>query len=78
MKDELRELRAALKSGEYDGTHVMRAWIAVDELAALQEREQKLERAVSVLTGSNSSWAMNVSDGDEELILELVHDISCV
>lgn len=37
---------------------------------ALWSRIQKLERAVSVLTGSNSSWAMNVSDADEEIINE--------
>ena len=38
-----------------------------DELWA---RIQKLERAVSVLARSNSNWAMNVSNADEEIINE--------
>ena len=38
-----------------------------DELWA---RIQRLERAVSVLARSNSNWAMNVSDADEEIISE--------
>ena len=38
-----------------------------DELWA---RIQRLERAVSVLARSNSNWAMNVSDADEEIINE--------
>ena len=38
-----------------------------DELWA---RIQRLERAVSVLARSNSNWAMNVSNADEEIINE--------
>ncbi|NOY72183.1 MAG: hypothetical protein GXP14_07365 [Gammaproteobacteria bacterium] len=30
--DELKDLRVRLKSGEYDGVHIMQAWIAIDEL----------------------------------------------
>lgn len=30
--EELEVLRMRLKSGEYDGTHIMQAWIAVEEL----------------------------------------------
>jgi|TARA_B110000093_G_scaffold93019_1_gene100517 hypothetical protein len=33
---------------------------------------QQLERAVRVLINSNSNWAMNVSDGDEQFIWDLV------
>jgi len=32
---------------------------------------QQLERAVRVLINSNSNWAMNISDGDEQLIWDL-------
>lgn len=39
----------------------------------LWERIQKLERAVSVLTGSNSDWRANVSDGDVRLIEEVTN-----
>jgi hypothetical protein len=31
-KEDLKLLRAKLKSGEYDGSDIMQAWIAVDEL----------------------------------------------
>lgn len=31
---ELRELRVRLKSGEYDGTDIMSAWLALDDLIA--------------------------------------------
>ena len=30
--DELEVLRMRLKSGEYDGVHLMQAWLAIDEL----------------------------------------------
>lgn len=29
---ELEVLKMRLKSGEYDGTHIMQAWLAIDEL----------------------------------------------
>lgn len=36
--NELTGVRARLKSGDYDGTDVMRAWVAIDILLALRER----------------------------------------
>ena len=33
---------------------------------------QQLERAVRVLINSNSNWAMNVSDGDEQFIWDVL------
>jgi hypothetical protein len=36
----LRHLHDKLKSGEYDGTDVMAAWIAVEDLACLLERAE--------------------------------------
>ena len=36
---ELRALRVRLKSGEYDGTDIMRAWLAIDRLLDELERE---------------------------------------
>ena len=39
--EDLKALKVALKSGEYNGVHIMQAWIAVDGLitakTALQE-----------------------------------------
>lgn len=36
--EQLRNLRVRLKSGEYDGTDIMAAWIALEEYAELLER----------------------------------------
>jgi hypothetical protein len=41
----LRHLHDKLKSGEYDGTDVMAAWIAVEDLACLLERTADEPRA---------------------------------
>lgn len=41
--EELKVLRMRLKSGEYDGEHIMQAWIAIDELIKLRERVEGLE-----------------------------------
>ena len=44
MNDEgLKVLRMRLKSGEYDGVHIMQAWIAIDELVELREKVGNLE-----------------------------------
>jgi len=34
---ELQVLRMRLKSGEYDGVHIMHAWLAIDELIELKK-----------------------------------------
>jgi hypothetical protein len=38
---ELKELRVRLKQGEYDGTVITKAWIAIDELMELREFQEK-------------------------------------
>lgn len=37
---ELKGLRARLKTGEYDGVDIMKAWIAIEELMHLKESYQ--------------------------------------
>ena len=39
--EELKVLRMRLKSGEYDGAHIMQAWVAIDELIELREFREK-------------------------------------
>lgn len=39
---DLDELRVALKSGEYDGTHIMRAWLLVDKVKELEADQEGL------------------------------------
>lgn len=34
---DLRQVRNNLKTGNYDGTDIMAAWIAIDELLVLRE-----------------------------------------
>ena len=50
-KDEVEALCACLKSGEYDGTHIMRAWIA------LREQHAEIERLQAAMKGwSSYAW----------------------
>ena len=35
-KEDLSVLRSNLKSGEYDGVDIMKAWLAIDELIELR------------------------------------------
>jgi hypothetical protein len=44
--ERLRDLRVRLKSGEYDGTDIMAAWIALEEYADLLERASGQESDV--------------------------------
>jgi len=41
--DELKVLKMRLKSGEYDGVHIMQAWIAIDELINCRDSLKDLE-----------------------------------
>jgi len=45
-KDELLFLRNKLKSGEYDGTDIMQAWLAIDRLIESDDRIALLEAAI--------------------------------
>lgn len=57
---DLDELRVALKSGEYDGTHIMRAWLLVDKVKVL---EAKLDKAKEAL-----KWIAKVNAMDSEYV----------
>lgn len=35
--EELEELSIKLKTGEYDGTDIMKAWIAIDKLIIVKQ-----------------------------------------
>jgi len=35
--DDLKDLVVLLRSGEYEGHHIMQAWIAIDELIKIKE-----------------------------------------
>ena len=41
ITEELKVLIMRLKSGEYDGVHIMQAWVAIDELIELREFREK-------------------------------------
>ena len=64
LNEELKLLKLSLKSGEYDGTHIMQAWIAVDELIKLKsaervrrERERLLVLATKHCPKDHHDWA---------------------
>jgi hypothetical protein len=43
--EELQTLRRCLKSGEYDGVHIMQAWLVIDELIELREFRENAFKA---------------------------------
>ncbi len=43
MSKDLEVLRMRLKSGEYDGVHIMKAWIAIEELCGFCQCELEPE-----------------------------------
>ena len=42
---DLKAVRTRLKTGNYDGTDIMAAWIAIDELEQLQQQVKDLTEA---------------------------------
>lgn len=42
--ERLRDLRVRLKSGDYSGTDIMHAWIAVKEYSDLLEKDNAVDR----------------------------------
>ena len=41
MSKDLEVLIMRLKSGEYDGAHIMKAWVSIEELIELREFREK-------------------------------------
>ena len=78
-------LRNALKSGEYDGDHIMQAWLLCDEVKQLQLANQSLREAakavIELAIKANAeisklqSWniATNKYDFYKTLTFELAH-----
>tara|TARA_R110000772_G_scaffold262274_1_gene381278 strand:+ start:109 stop:291 length:183 start_codon:yes stop_codon:yes gene_type:complete len=53
--EDLKYLRTKLKCGEYDGTDIMQAWIAIDQLILMQTCSiecGKKHKAVGVSNGN--------------------------
>ena len=55
---QLQVLRMRLKSGEYDGVHLMKAWLAIDELIEARDEIELLK------TGLNEAMEWNWLDED--------------
>jgi hypothetical protein len=51
MSKDLEVLRMRLKSGEYDGVHIMKAWIAIEELIQLREELEALKVSIPEIQG---------------------------
>jgi hypothetical protein len=72
--ERLRDLRVRLKSGDYSGTDIMHAWIAVKEYADLIEndndvdREEVVELVIAALRRALSSKT------SPEMIEAIIHD----
>jgi len=47
--ERLKSLRVALKSGEYNGVDIMKAWTAIDELIEAISKIEDLEQQVENL-----------------------------
>lgn len=46
MSKDLEVLIMRLKAGEYDGVHIMKAWIAIEELIQLREELEALKVSI--------------------------------
>lgn len=46
---QLKGLRMRLKSGEYDGVHLTKAWLAIDELIDLRGKVERIKSEVDLL-----------------------------
>lgn len=46
---ELEVLKMRLKSGEYDGTHIMQAWLAIDALIKAKTKMETLREEFPLL-----------------------------
>ena len=53
----LASVRVNLKSGEYDGVDIMRAWLAIDDLIALKRQLTAAQSDVARLTKGNRKCA---------------------
>ncbi len=71
MSKDLEVLRMRLKSGEYDGVHIMKAWIAIEELIQLREELETLKaKSISreaVIEWVNSKSPEVISNPEDEL-----------
>lgn len=62
--DDLESLRVRLKSGEYDGTDVMQAWLAVDALIAAKSALKEIASLPSVRQDECCNIALAFLDND--------------
>jgi MoxR-like ATPase len=76
LVDRLRELRAVLKSGDYDGADLMRAWCAMAdaadalasrdaEMAALKDRLAEYEQMRTCVRATPFGQLGDMPDGGE-------------
>lgn len=66
LVQRLRDLRIPLKSGEYDGTTIMDAWILAEQAADEIEHLKALDRSTAVILGVHDD--QSISDRVEELL----------
>lgn len=64
---DLDELRVALKSGEYDGTHIMRAWLLVDKVKELEEELKDADGAAQILANQKVELTAKLDKAKEAL-----------
>lgn len=64
MSKDLEVLRMRLKSGEYDGVHIMKAWIAIEELIQLREELEALKASIPEIQGKAIIEGLNLRAKD--------------
>ena len=60
MSKDLEVLRMRLKSGEYDGVHIMKAWIAIEELIQLREELEALKASIPEIQNNEVIETLNI------------------
>lgn len=71
--EQLQVLRMRLKSGEYDGAHIMQAWIAIDELIEARKENEKLKELLRDIKADLLDRSDTDSDGVD--VVNLSHSI---
>ena len=65
---DLSVLIMRLKSGEYDGAHIMQAWIKLEELEVKDKRIAGLNVEVLALAGKDLSTALKLTRRIDEIV----------
>ena len=75
--ERLKATRVRLNCGEYDGTDIMTAWLAIDKLIELKESNKVLVEALNQIRKANENLDIDEVDRDS-LICDIFTEFDLV